>query len=292
MIIAFVYVSMNMGRTKPCTAPFSIAVNDPLPAPPLSSLHHAVIVAGHAIYTGPKTLDAIHTEDHWILEPFQQGTDQVPTFVKHIQKGIELAREDPNAVLIFTGGQTRPGAGPQSEGLSYWQIAQILMNSTITEEGARGDVGKRMVIEEFARDSHENLLFSLCRFAEMTGQYPSSVTVIGFDFKRERFVNIHRAALRLPADQFEYIGIDPLRSDTITDTSVKTGELQNSYNPFKEDMYGCHGSLKQKKLDRNPFRRRHAYRYTCPALADILNYCPANNEVFQGALPWDSYNGA
>lgn len=34
------------------------------------------------------------------------------------------------------------------------------------------------------------------------------------------------------------------------------GELLNSFKPFEKDLYGCHTVLKQKKMDRNPYRRR------------------------------------
>jgi hypothetical protein len=39
------------------------------------------------------------------------------------------------------------------------------------------------VVEDYARDSFENLLFSICRFKEVTGNYPARVTVVGYTFK-------------------------------------------------------------------------------------------------------------
>ena len=38
--------------------------------------------------------------------------------------------------------------------------------------------------EEFARDSYENVLFSIARFKELTGHPPRNVTVVGYEFKR------------------------------------------------------------------------------------------------------------
>jgi hypothetical protein len=35
----------------------------------------------------------------------------------------------------------------------------------------------RTLTEEHARDSFENLLFSVCRFRELTGTYPYNITV-------------------------------------------------------------------------------------------------------------------
>jgi hypothetical protein len=48
------------------------------------------------------------------------------------------------------------------------------------------EVTRRTILEEFARDSVENLLFGICRFRECTGEYPEHVTVIGWAFKSER----------------------------------------------------------------------------------------------------------
>ena len=38
----------------------------------------------------------------------------------------------------------------------------------------------RALTEEHARDSFENLLFSVCRFRELTGSYPHNITVKTF----------------------------------------------------------------------------------------------------------------
>jgi hypothetical protein len=54
------------------------------------------------------------------------------------------------------------------------------------------------VTEDYARDSYENLLFSLCRFHELAGSWPRNVTVVGYAFKEERFVSLHRAAISFP----------------------------------------------------------------------------------------------
>lgn len=60
--------------------------------------------------------------------------------------------------------------------------------------------------QEHARDSFENLLFGLCRFHELTGAYPAHVTVVSYSLKKRRFVDLHRAALRWPANLFHFIG--------------------------------------------------------------------------------------
>lgn len=79
-----------------------INYHDPLPPLSLIQKHHAIIVAGHAIYTGPPNIQDTKLDSNWILELFQQG-GQVHVFIEHIQKGIDILRQDPKAVLIFSG---------------------------------------------------------------------------------------------------------------------------------------------------------------------------------------------
>ena len=105
--------------------------------------------------------------------------------------------------MIFSGGETRLAAGPRSEARSYWEAADAL--------GWYGHerVRERALLEDHARDSFENLLFSVCRFYEAAGHYPEQISVVSFGFKQRRFVELHRAALRFPRDRFVYVGIDP-----------------------------------------------------------------------------------
>lgn len=80
--------------------------------------------------------------------------------------------------------------------------------------------------------------------------------------------------------------------------------------PWVKDIYGCQGNLLAKRRKRNPYRRFHPYHTSgtslfgprfCEALADpsaptstapelegLLEYCPRDNELFEGRLPWDS----
>lgn len=71
----------------------------------------------------------------------------------------------------------------------------------------------RVTTEDDALDSFQNLLFSIARFHEYTGRYPTKVTVIGYEMKRRRFEELHRAAIRWPKDRFLYIGIDAEAQD-------------------------------------------------------------------------------
>ncbi|RUS22259.1 hypothetical protein BC937DRAFT_89891 [Endogone sp. FLAS-F59071] len=241
---------------------------EPMPAPPLEGLTDLIMVAGHAIFVGDDP-NRVKDDEWWVLEEFQKG-GQVATFVDHIKKGVEMVVKNEKALLVFSGGQTRLNAGSRSEGQSYWELAHDLdlfspqpvepssppassdEETSLAYNASISPPFMRATTEEYARDSLDNLLFSVCRFYEMTGRYPETITVIGFAFKRNRFVDLHRAALRFPEERFTYIGIDPKQGTLQT----MVGETLNSLGPFQEDLYGCHGKLREKKLQRNPFRRR------------------------------------
>ena len=80
------------------------------------------MVAGHSIYTS--SCGKVDEENSWFLEPYQKNPGQASTFLAHIQAGIEVAVKDDDALLLFSGGETRKGAGPRSEAQSYWAVAE------------------------------------------------------------------------------------------------------------------------------------------------------------------------
>lgn len=64
--------------------------------------------------------------------------------------------------------------------------------------------------EDFARDSFENLLFSVARFRELAGRLPERIVVVSFGFKAYRFTELHRTAMRFPSERFYFAGLDPV----------------------------------------------------------------------------------
>ena len=227
---------------------------------------HAVIVAGHAIFKGG---DPGH-DDAWVLLPFQRG--ESPCYVEHIRCGVEIAAQDPAALLIFSGGPTRAEAGPRSEAESYIQVAEHY------QWWGQEDVARRTAAEEFALDSYENLLFSLCRFHELTRTWPARVTLVSWRFKEQRF-GLHRAAVRWPESRFAYIG----PNDPVDLIQAQAAEALTRA-AYANDPYGASPELRAKKEARNPFRRQHDYAATSPALAALLAH--AGPQEFAGSLPW------
>lgn len=124
-------------------------------------------------------------------------------FVSQLLSRAAIAVADPSAVLIFSGGVTRPNSPSQSEAQSYLRLALdsgLLMNRTHIA-----------FAEDYALDSFQNLLFSVARFHEVVNgpyRWPEKITVVGFEMKRRRFEELHRKAIRWPTSKFQYVGVD------------------------------------------------------------------------------------
>ena len=121
----------------------------------------------------------------------------------------------------------------------------------------------------------------------MTGSYPLRVTVIGFDFKAQRFTDLHRKAIGFPKDSFAYIGMRP-ENGLFDHNTAEEGE-RGARQAFESDMYGCQSKeLSEKKSKRNPFRRSIPYVSACPELVSLLSWCgPGTFDVT--SLPWYQY---
>ncbi|KAJ1271096.1 hypothetical protein BS78_06G103000 [Paspalum vaginatum] len=243
---------------------------------PLPNLRNLVMVAGHSVYTSSDCgKGKIDDEDSWFLEPYQKHPGQAATFLAHIKEGVEIAAKDEGALLLFSGGETRRNAGPRSEAQSYWAIAEL------KRWFGNGDsVRSRALTEEHARDSFENLLFSVCRFRELTGRYPQNITVVSYDFKEERFAQLHRTALGFPEGRFFFSGTPA--TPAAREAALKGEAAVRSQ--FLEDPYGCLGSLHVKRLKRDPFHRTIPYPEGCPELKGLFSYC--GPVPYSGHLPW------
>lgn len=246
----------------------------------IESLDHLIIVPGHAIWKGADPNK--RTQDsEWILKPYQKGTGKAQVFWEHIAVGAELTLQDERSLLVFSGGQTRSGS-PHTEAQSYLRLAVAteLLPSTYSPTG----LFPRATTEDYALDSYQNLIFSIARFHEVTGRYPTWITVVGYAMKKRRFEELHRRAIRWPEDKLEYVGIDGSQKG-VTDKS-KQGELANAYLPYTKDMYGCHSTLAAKRVARNPFLRFHPYWASAKELRGLLEWCPDGRFRKQERRPW------
>ena len=230
-------------------------------------MRNLILVAGHAI---PYRFDRLDSDEGWYLKHFQAGEGAL--YVEHVRTGVELAAADPDALLLFAGGQTDEGAGPRSEGQGYWLVAGH------AEWFGYTGVRDHATTEEFSLDSFQNLLFGSCRFREVTGEFPENVTALGWQFKGARF-GLHREALRFPAGRFRYVGVnDPPDLEKHRHFETARREM------FREDPYGMGPEPVAKRAARNVFRRQHGYAASCPELAELLQY--GGPSLYDRTLPW------
>jgi len=230
---------------------------------PVPYLTNLIIVAGHSVFTGSNFDDAGRLSS-WFLESYQNVSGEAESFLEHIRLGVSAAAYDPTSLLLFSGGETRKSAGPRSEGAGYWSVAEAASWFGLKDSGVRS----RSFTEEHARDSFENLLFSFCRFFELTGGYPKHVTVVSYNLKRERFSSIHRATVHYPESRFSFIGSN-------LPAGVK-GALEGEARTvaaFRKDPFGCFNPLMEKKLARDPFAVGPPHPSRCPAIEPLLTYC-------------------
>jgi hypothetical protein len=123
--------------------------------------------------------------------------------------------------FLPTRGHTSPDSAT-SEGESYLRLART------TGLLPPASSFPRATTEDAALDSYQNVLFSIARFRELTGAYPSRITVVGHAFKRRRFEQLHRLALRWPKNHFAYEGL-PLQNEA-DEREAATGEVPHA--PF------------------------------------------------------------
>lgn len=238
-----------------------------------------IIVAGHSVVISGHLHDAQVDENDWYLLDYQKHQGLPQAIVAHIVAGIQAAADaGEQSLLMFSGGATRLQTGPDTEAASYFRVSDALQLWTLS-------VRSRTVTEDYARDSFENVLFSIARFYEVTQRFPKKITVVSFTYKRNRFVTLHAPALRLP-DTLEFIGIDPPPSTGFDLVSATKGEMENAAQPFVDDPYGCHSKvLQDKRASRNPFARVPPYTLSCPPLKHLLDYC--GPEIIDASLvPW------
>jgi hypothetical protein len=70
---------------------------------------------------------------------------------------------------------------------------------------------------------------------------------VGYEFKRARFEQLHRSAIRFPKSRFTYVGT------AAPDPAAAAQGEHLTLRAFEDDPYGCEGSLRKKRLSRDPF---------------------------------------
>jgi hypothetical protein len=124
------------------------------------------------------------------LKPFQRSNPSTEkpgeheTFLLHIQAGVNALRRE-GTVLVFSGARTERDA-PLSEAASYQNVLLRCFGESDIVQQAMAD--GRILCEEAATDSYQNLLFSLVKYYEIREKWPQMITVITHAFKENRFL--------------------------------------------------------------------------------------------------------
>ena len=149
----------------------------------------------------------------------------------------------------------------------------------------------RIGIEDYAVDSYQNLLFSILRFHAMTSRFPAHVTVISHDFKKHRFLELHAPALRWPARNMTFVGVDP-PENVVRREVLDAGESTRGYKAFERDPYGT-GTLLQAKRQRRGWKNDYGSLWEASVgdgVTELLSWSggESGSEIFPAQLPWDT----
>ncbi len=106
-----------------------------------------------------------------------------------------------------------------------------------------------ILLEEYAKDSFENLLLSLCRFFQFFNEFPETVHSCTWKFNTERFRILARQ-ISLPHFQVIPVG----RRVGEEDIALKWAKLARE-DPF----YSKQTNSEEKYLKRDPWKKNHPY---------------------------------
>jgi hypothetical protein len=125
---------------------------------------------------------------------YSEFPEDSAVFELHLKRCVEAVNMGHYQILIISGGYTKKQLEKsEAKGMLDWAI----------DLGLNID-SSRVVLEQYARDSFENVLFSMCRFYEEFSRFPESVTACSWKLKERRFALIANA-LRVP--RFSFLGI-------------------------------------------------------------------------------------
>jgi len=247
----------------------------------MTNTKNLIIVAGHAAFKDIYNKEQIEPEKDifWTIQPFQLG--EAKYYIEHIKYGVNLLKTNPNLILIFSGGFTRESSRQWSEANSYYETASYY---NFWDTDNEYNLQKRIFLEEYARDSFENLLFSICRYKQLTSDYPSSITIVSWKFKKKRFL-FHNKVLQFPENKFFFNGI--LNPENLKDAIY--GE-KKALNCFHNNLYGSEGLLLNKKNNRNPLGKKTPY-YNLKELKEFFTFINDPNNIqnyYTNKLPWNT----
>ncbi|KAF7117351.1 hypothetical protein CNMCM5793_006100 [Aspergillus hiratsukae] len=171
--------------------------------------------------------------------PNMKHRGETPTFTAHVQAGLRALADDPNGLLVFSGGPTKKDRTDIAEGTSYHNLAK---DNDYFSYASRIDPD-RIIAETNATDSYQNVLFSLLRFRSYVGAYPKRITVVTHEFKRQSGGEVEDSC------SAAVVGINPPEEVTPL-ASLISGEEKSGIGLWRRDPYGVGEELAAKRVKR------------------------------------------
>ena len=142
-----------------------------------------LMLAGHAIYQGGRWHGGHQNEDR--------------LYETHVRDAFRILAAEGYQALALSGGRSRPQLAPE--------IGNSEAEGMLEYARAAGLAGGTVLLEQFGRDSFENLFFSMLCFHRQFGEWPSRVGAVSWKFKALRFYLI-ACGLRLADGRFRFFG--------------------------------------------------------------------------------------
>jgi len=179
-----------------------------------------LMLAGHAIYEGGAWHGGHQDEDRH--------------YARHVCDAFRILRGEGYQALALSGGRSRPELADRvrnSEAAGMLEFART---------AGLANAGDNVLLEQYGRDSFENLFFSMLHFHKRFGEWPARVGAVSWKFKALRFYLI-ACGLRLDG-RFRFFGSgDPasfaefaVASVQYDDRIVEDGEI---VDPLQRDAH-------------------------------------------------------
>lgn len=123
-----------------------------------------------------------------------QRPAEIPVYQKHLVTAFQLLRR--YDILVISGGYTNPSIEiSEAKGYLEWAVDKGIISRNKLYKLSRE---KKILLEEFARSSVENLLFAMLRTYQVFQEWPLSLHAITLQWKKKWFEEIIAPCLKLP----------------------------------------------------------------------------------------------
>jgi hypothetical protein len=159
-------------------------------------------------------------------------------YKEHIRESYNALKEGRYDVLIVSGGCTKyPVEKSEARGYLDWSDDLGLARTGL------------VILEEYARSSVENLLFSMCRFYQYFNDWPEEVGACTLHWKKDWFEKVIAPALCLP--NFQVI-VPKVEEEKLRKSWTRHYPYKDSSEVAKEhanDPLEIHGAKKLQERD-------------------------------------------